>query len=266
MTHRRMFQYAAIAFARLWSQFQRAVPPMRWALQLSWRICNRALSRLKYGIGVFYGVGIYTGFVLYYLEMSSFVVYQSFWVLLLVAGCIPPNTLTSPSRIYVRITEWFAFVYGTFFLVVLSSGKTLDVLCLHGLGSIAFHVSEGKLVCALSPTDAEWDRFLLNNGWQQTACQALSILELWLRATVFQQSVETRALSMLFLAGCIESIMGLALRIWAIVTAGESFTHVIVTPSSPDNVKRPKSICKKGPYAMCRHPGYLGWFFWSSGM
>lgn len=61
-------------------------------------------------------------------------------------------------------------------------------------------------------------------------------------------------------AGGAVALVGQALRAWAEIHAGRAFTHLI-------RVRRVEGhrVVTSGPYALCRHPGYLGWMLWATG-
>ncbi|KAL0479421.1 protein-S-isoprenylcysteine O-methyltransferase [Acrasis kona] len=59
-------------------------------------------------------------------------------------------------------------------------------------------------------------------------------------------------------AGIILVIFGEFLRKGAMLTAKESFTHLIKVSKRKEHV-----LVTEGVYKFIRHPGYLGWFIWA---
>jgi protein-S-isoprenylcysteine O-methyltransferase len=43
-------------------------------------------------------------------------------------------------------------------------------------------------------------------------------------------------------------------------TAGSNFNHVVQSEKSDTH-----TLVTSGVYAWCRHPSYVGWFYWSIG-
>lgn len=61
-------------------------------------------------------------------------------------------------------------------------------------------------------------------------------------------------------AGLALLLLGEALRKCALLTAKQSFTHVIATRHRPQH-----TLVTCGVYRLVRHPGYLGWLLWAVG-
>lgn len=60
--------------------------------------------------------------------------------------------------------------------------------------------------------------------------------------------------------GLILCIMGEVLRKLAMFTANTNFNHIVQTVKERDHV-----LVTHGVYGLCRHPSYVGWFYWSIG-
>jgi len=74
----------------------------------------------------------------------------------------------------------------------------------------------------------------------------------------------TPALAALSAAGAALAAGGQVLRWTAIVAAGRSFSHAVALAGSP---ARPgHTLVVTGPYAVARHPAYLGWALWAVGL
>ena len=53
---------------------------------------------------------------------------------------------------------------------------------------------------------------------------------------------------------------GEAIRKIAMLTAGSNFDHLIRTHREDEH-----QLVTSGIYSLCRHPSYVGWFYWSIG-
>lgn len=98
---------------------------------------------------------------------------------------------------------------------------------------------------------------LFSSGDQGTGAQIIwSIYLVQLAATLeaaylrYPNSVGWDAAALIALGGC---IVGLAIRTWAVLTLGELFTMHI-------SIEKNHQVIRTGPYALVRHPSYLGAF------
>jgi protein-S-isoprenylcysteine O-methyltransferase len=60
--------------------------------------------------------------------------------------------------------------------------------------------------------------------------------------------------------GLVVCLGGEILRKWSMLTASKNFTHLV-----RENKAEGQYLVTNGPYSVCRHPGYAGWFWWSIG-
>ena len=60
--------------------------------------------------------------------------------------------------------------------------------------------------------------------------------------------------------GLVMAVAGDGIRKAAIITAGQSFTHLIQTEGRPEH-----RLVTWGVYSVWRHPGYFGWSLWAVG-
>ena len=114
----------------------------------------------------------------------------------------------------------------------------------------------GTLASVLQPAYNPLSIFL-KSGDQGTGAQIIwSIYLVQLAATLeatylrYPQSIAWDAVAYIALIGC---LIGLSIRTWAIVTLGDLFTMHI-------SIEKDHTIVNKGPYALVRHPSYLGAF------
>jgi len=126
--------------------------------------------------------------------------------------------------------------------------------CAYATSVCCFHLLEFFVTALFNPTQATTDSFLVNHSITYTLAALTSWTEFWLR--------------FLFLPGwnfwwspwlglpilCVSQII----RSWGMVTAGESFNHIIQTRRKDNHV-----LVTRGIYNIFRHPSYVGFFYWS---
>lgn len=73
-------------------------------------------------------------------------------------------------------------------------------------------------------------------------------------------SAELKQITWLSATGLLMVVFGECLRKAAMFTAGSNFNHVVQSEKSDTH-----TLVTSGVYAWCRHPSYVGWFYWSIG-
>ncbi len=112
----------------------------------------------------------------------------------------------------------------------------------------------GTLASVLQPAYNPFS-ILLKTGDRGTGAQIIwSIYLVQLAATLeaaylrYPQSIAWDSVAYIALIGC---VIGLSIRTWAVVILGDFFTMHI-------SIEKDHIIISKGPYALVRHPSYLG--------
>lgn len=62
------------------------------------------------------------------------------------------------------------------------------------------------------------------------------------------------------IVGLLLCVTGEVLRKLAMLTASTNFNHIVQTVKERDHI-----LITHGVYSICRHPSYVGWFYWSIG-
>uniref|UniRef100_A0A915K185 Protein-S-isoprenylcysteine O-methyltransferase n=1 Tax=Romanomermis culicivorax TaxID=13658 RepID=A0A915K185_ROMCU len=120
-----------------------------------------------------------------------------------------------------------------------------------------FHFSEYFCVAFSNPMTCSTDSFLLNHSLEYGAAVLASVIEYSLES-FFVSGIKNVVPFMI--AGIVLCIFGEILRKVAMFTAGRSFTHLIASRKKSSHV-----LVTHGIYKFCRHPSYVGWFWWSLG-
>ena len=122
---------------------------------------------------------------------------------------------------------------------------------------VFYHVSEVILVVLFNPDELGWDSTLIT--WPYLGAISIGLIEFGLE-WYFLPDIKQMLARPCLLLGLVIAITGDCFRKAAIMTAGASFTHLIKEERRDQHV-----MITHGIYSWCRHPGYLGWFWWSIG-
>jgi len=118
-----------------------------------------------------------------------------------------------------------------------------------------FHLSEYLHVAIYNPQSLSADSFLLNHSPEYSIAIASSIVEYFVESLVFPGIKELGFISVI---GILGAFAGQIVRSLALFTARHNFTHDIAEKKRDEHV-----LVTTGIYSRVRHPGYLGWFWWS---
>nr|CAG4648854.1 EOG090X0CFU [Polyphemus pediculus] len=120
-----------------------------------------------------------------------------------------------------------------------------------------FHFSEFVVTSIIRPQNLSTDSFLLNHSKAYGLAAVVSWLEYLLELWCFPIMKRWYWPSFVGLVLCIS---GEAVRKTAMLTAGSNFDHLIRTHREDQH-----RLVTSGIYSLCRHPSYVGWFYWSIG-
>ncbi|XP_073956407.1 isoprenylcysteine carboxylmethyltransferase ste14 [Choristoneura fumiferana] len=121
----------------------------------------------------------------------------------------------------------------------------------------AFHFSEFMAVALTNPRTLTIDSFILNHSVQYGLAAVASWIEWGVEYYFFPEMKTHYWLSGI---GVLMCIGGELLRKSAMFTARTNFNHTVQFVKRPDH-----ELVTYGVYAWCRHPSYVGWFYWSIG-
>lgn len=120
-----------------------------------------------------------------------------------------------------------------------------------------FHFSEYMTTAVIKPKSLKLDSFLLNHSAEYGIAAASSWLEFFLELSVLPSMKELYIIRWLGLLLCFG---GEVMRKLAMFTAGSNFNHIVQQKREEGH-----QLVTHGVYAICRHPSYVGWFWWSIG-
>lgn len=120
-----------------------------------------------------------------------------------------------------------------------------------------FHYSEFLMTALINPRTLSLDSFLLNHSKEYGIAAAASWTEFLLERWLIPGLKELWVVSVM---GGILCLAGEILRKAAMITANTNFNHVVQSVHEEGHV-----LVTHGVYSVCRHPSYVGWFYWSIG-
>ncbi|EDO47903.1 predicted protein [Nematostella vectensis] len=120
-----------------------------------------------------------------------------------------------------------------------------------------FHFSEYMMVSIYNPRTLSMDSFLLNHSPEYKIAAVASWMEFAIERLLFPG---LKGYFLISFVGIVFMIGGDFVRKLAMITAKSNFTHLVRYHRVDEHV-----LVTGGIYAWCRHPAYVGWFFWSIG-
>ncbi|XP_043260006.1 protein-S-isoprenylcysteine O-methyltransferase [Colletes gigas] len=152
---------------------------------------------------------------------------------------------------------FLGYVFGIGILVSLVAPPSWQMFGVYITILATFHFSEFLSIAWVNPLTLSIDSFILND----TIAYAVAAVSSWIEFVVERQYFPTmKESSSLSYFGLILCICGELLRKLAMFTAKHNFNH-IVQRERMDN----HELVTYGVYRLCRHPSYVGWFYWSIG-
>ncbi|KAG0675769.1 hypothetical protein C6P41_000779 [Kluyveromyces marxianus] len=126
-----------------------------------------------------------------------------------------------------------------------------------------FHLLEFWVTAKYNPGKLNTNSFLINNGIGYFMAHMVAILEALLER-IFFPTVKSTSYSIFtkisVTLGFIVLCLGQYVRSKAMITAGQSFSHVVKITKNSDH-----KLVTEGIYSNLRHPSYFGFFWWSVG-
>lgn len=130
--------------------------------------------------------------------------------------------------------------------------------CLYLVALLVFHFMEYYITAKYNPSKVTVELFLITHSGAYTLAHFSAMIEGLLEYYFFPEwKVRHKYISLL---GIILILMGQVLRLMAMKTAGESFSHVIATQKQENHI-----LVTSGVYHIFRHPSYTGYFWWAIG-
>ncbi|KAL6257614.1 hypothetical protein P5V15_011191 [Pogonomyrmex californicus] len=152
---------------------------------------------------------------------------------------------------------FLGYVFGIGILVSINAPPSWQVFGIYTAVLTSFHYSEFLAIAWTNPAVLSINSFILNHSIEYGIAACLSWTEFLIERHYFQRMKLLSPLSYFGLALCIS---GEIMRKLAICTAKHNFNHVVQSEKNDNH-----ELITHGVYNICRHPSYVGWFYWSIG-
>lgn len=149
----------------------------------------------------------------------------------------------------------YVFSMGVYIWVLCSS--SLSIFGMYMCVISIFHFSEYISIAIINPAALSCNSFVINHSKEYTCAAVASWCEFFIEYYLFPDMKTFQWVSYIGLIICIG---GEILRKLAMITAESNFNHLVQSTKSENHV-----LVTHGIYRLCRHPSYVGWFYWSAG-
>lgn len=152
---------------------------------------------------------------------------------------------------------FLGYVFGIGILVWTTASPSLQIFGIYTTVLATFHFSEFLAIAWANPATLTIDSFILNHSIVYGAAACFSWIEFFVERYYF---CRMKLPSFISYFGLILCISGEITRKLAMCTAKHNFNHYVQSDKSDDH-----QLITHGVYKFCRHPSYVGWFYWSIG-
>ncbi|XP_076237243.1 isoprenylcysteine carboxylmethyltransferase ste14 [Calliopsis andreniformis] len=152
---------------------------------------------------------------------------------------------------------FLGYAFGLGILVSLIAPLSWKMFGTYAAVLAAFHYSEFLSIAWINPSTLSIDSFILNHSIAYGVAACSSWIEFVIERQYFPEMKEPSSISYFGLILC---ICGDTLRKLAMFTAKHNFNHIVQSEKMDNH-----ELITYGVYRLCRHPSYMGWFYWSMG-
>ncbi|XP_018315164.1 protein-S-isoprenylcysteine O-methyltransferase [Mycetomoellerius zeteki] len=152
---------------------------------------------------------------------------------------------------------FLGYIFGIGILVSINAPLSWQVFGIYTTVLASFHYTEFLAIAWSNPATLSIDSFILNHSIAYGIAAFLSWIEFIIERHYFNLMKRPSLVSYFGLMLCIS---GEILRKLAMCTARHNFNHVVQNERQDNH-----ELVTHGVYNFCRHPSYVGWFYWSIG-
>lgn len=155
------------------------------------------------------------------------------------------------------IAALLGHVCGIGLLVVLMAPPSWQMFGVYIIVLATFHYSEFLSIAWINPSSLSIDSFILNHS----VVYGVAAFSSWIEFVIERQYLPgMKEPSFISYFGITLCICGEVLRKLAMFTAKHNFNHIIQSEKMDNH-----ELIMYGVYKFCRHPSYVGWFYWCIG-
>ncbi|XP_066593119.1 protein-S-isoprenylcysteine O-methyltransferase [Prorops nasuta] len=203
------------------------------------------LAELIYWLG-------YEDFLFYFSNILSLHFFQCILIILIIRLIFRDFTY----QVGIRAT-FLGYVFGIGLMVYLFAPTSWQLFGIYGAVLAMFHYSEFLAIAWTNPSAVSINSFMLNHSVAYGVAACSSWIEFLLERHFFSVY---KCPSIISYIGLVLCMAGEILRKLAIFTAKHNFNHVVQSEKHKNH-----RLITYGVYKLCRHPSYVGWFYWSIG-
>nr|XP_034185311.1 protein-S-isoprenylcysteine O-methyltransferase [Osmia lignaria] len=152
---------------------------------------------------------------------------------------------------------FLGYVFGTGIIVAFVAPPSWQMFGVYITVLATFHYTEFLSIAWINPSTLSIDSFILNDSVAYGVAACSGWMEFITERHYFPTMKESSFISYLGLILCIG---GEILRKSAMFTAKHNFNHIVQSEKMENH-----ELVTCGVYRLCRHPSYVGWFYWSIG-
>ncbi|XP_029675132.1 LOW QUALITY PROTEIN: protein-S-isoprenylcysteine O-methyltransferase [Formica exsecta] len=152
---------------------------------------------------------------------------------------------------------FLGYVFGIGILISITASPSWQIFGIYMTILASFHYSEFLAIAWTNPALLSIDSFILNHSIAYGVAASLSWIEFFIERHYFY---ELKLPSPVSYFGLVLCVSGEILRKLAMCTAKHNFNHVVQSEKNDNH-----QLVTHGVYSLCRHPSYVGWFYWSIG-
>lgn len=141
--------------------------------------------------------------------------------------------------------------------IILTAPESWTIFGIYVIILSLFHFTEFLAIALTNPEVVTPDSFVLNHSKAYAIAAISSWVEFMIERYFAPQFKQMTFVSIIGLCLC---VLGEIMRKSAIFTAKKNFNHIVQNEKIEDH-----ELVTKGVYKICRHPSYVGWFYWSIG-
>jgi len=144
--------------------------------------------------------------------------------------------------------------------LILVSNATIRQFTIWAMMMAVFHSMEFLWTAVFHPFKLSANAFLLNHSRAYHIALLAGVVEFLIESFLFPSFKRSTIGEVVSWVGLLLVIGGQAVRSISMFTAASNFTHQVAETKQPNH-----QLITHGIYAICRHPSYAGWFWWSVG-